>query len=98
MAHCGKNGFARKLRRGNMLFHAILFDQAERRLDRVKRLVQRLPVSRLVPQSSQRISKIDVGLGGVEAEAASCSLALLFSRSAVATSALPRLAFVVAQL
>lgn len=29
-------------------------------------LVQRLPVSRLVPQSSQRISKIDVGLGGVE--------------------------------
>ena len=57
MAHCGKNGFARKLRRGNMLFHAILFDEAERRLDCLKRLVQRLPVSRLVPQSSQRISK-----------------------------------------
>ena len=66
MAQCGKDGFTRKLRCGNMLRHAGSFDQAERRLDGAERLIQRLPVPRPVPQGTLRISEVDMRPGGVE--------------------------------
>jgi hypothetical protein len=66
MTHGGKDGFTRKFCCGNLLRHAHLFDQAERRLNGAKRLIQHLPVPSPVPQTAQRISEVDVHPRGVE--------------------------------